>query len=61
MSYTILTVPFNLKEKEGDKYLSNGFVFDDALPEFFEGKDTANSFLHVATFNSSFIKKTVIN
>lgn len=61
MSYTILTVPFNLKEKEGDKYLSNGFVFDDVLPEFFEGKDAGNSFLHVATFNNSFVKKTVIN
>jgi hypothetical protein len=61
MSYTILTIPFNLKEKEGDKYLSNGFVFDDVLPEFFEGKDTGNSFLHVATFNNSFVKKTVIN
>jgi hypothetical protein len=61
MSYTILTIPFNLKEKEGDKYLSNGFVFDDVLPEFFEGKEAGNSFLHIATFNNSFVKKNVIN
>jgi hypothetical protein len=61
MSYTILTIPFNLKEKQEGGYLKKGFVIDDVLPEFFERKDGAYSFLHVATFNNSFVKKTVIN
>jgi hypothetical protein len=50
MSYTILTIPFNLKEKQDGAYLKKGFVIDDVLPEFFECKDGANSFLHVAGF-----------
>ena len=61
MSYTILTIPFNLKEKEEGDFLKKGFVIADIIPEFFEGMETANSFLHVATFNNSIIKKTAIN
>lgn len=61
MSYTILTIPFNLKEKQEGDYLKKGFVIDDVLPEFFDGKDSANPFLHVATFNNAYVKKTVIN
>ena len=33
MSYTILTIPFNLKEKTEGDYLKKGFVFDDVFPE----------------------------
>jgi hypothetical protein len=61
MSYTILTIPFNLKEKQGGAYLKKGFVIDDVLPEFFECKNGTNSFLHVATFKNAFLKKTLIN
>jgi hypothetical protein len=61
MSYTILTIPFNLKEKSGDKYLGNGFVIDDILPEFFESDALKNPFLHVASFNPDLIKKIAIN
>lgn len=61
MSYTILTIPFNLKEKSGNKYLGNGFVIDDILPEFFESIESANPFLHIATFNPEVIKKVAIN
>jgi len=31
MSYTILTVPFNLKEKAEGEFLNKGFVFDNYL------------------------------
>jgi hypothetical protein len=42
MSYTILTIPFNLKEKQEGDYLEKGFVIDDVLPEFFDGNDGTN-------------------
>ena len=61
MSYTILTIPFNLKEKEGEEFLKRGFVIDDIIPDFFKSEDSVNPFLHVATFNTDLIKKTVIN
>ena len=34
MSYTILTIPFNLKEKEGGEFLKKGFVFDDIFEKY---------------------------
>ena len=61
MSYTILTIPFNLKEKENGEFLKKGFVIDDIIPDFFKSEDSVNPFLHVATFNSDLIKKTAIN
>jgi hypothetical protein len=61
MSYTILTIPFNLKEKSVGDFLKKGFVIDDIIPDFFKSEDSKNPFLHVATFNQTLIKKTVIN
>jgi hypothetical protein len=61
MSYTILTIPFNLKEKADGDFLKKGFVIDDIVPEFFEAKDLKNPFLHVASFKQDIIKKTAIN
>ena len=36
MSHTILTIPFNLKEKTEGDFLKKGFVFDDVFSNYFE-------------------------
>jgi hypothetical protein len=61
MSYTILTIPFNLKEKAEGGFLEKGFEIDDILNKYFTIEKTSNSFLHVATFNNTAIKKTAIH
>ena len=61
MSYTILTIPFNLKEKEGGEFLKKGFVFDDVFPELFNNEKLNNPFLHYATFSPLLIKKAAID
>ena len=61
MSYTILTIPFNLKEKSEGEFLKKGFVFDDFFPDFFKSIESENPFLHIATFNPEVIKKVAIN
>jgi hypothetical protein len=61
MSYTILTIPFNLKEKNGGDFLDKGFVIDEILSEYFEIESASNTFLHVATFDDKAIKRTAIN
>ena len=50
MSYTILTIPFNLKEKAEGEFLKKGFVFDDVFPEFFKSEESVNPFLHIRIF-----------
>jgi hypothetical protein len=59
MSYTILTIPFNLKEKAGGDFLNKGFVFDEFYEQYFEEKKSGQSFFKVVEFNKSFIKTSV--
>jgi hypothetical protein len=59
MSYTILTIPFNLKEKAEGDYLKKGFLFDEFFDEFFEENKSGQSFFKVIEFNKSFIKTSV--
>ncbi|MBM3184730.1 MAG: hypothetical protein FJZ67_00380 [Bacteroidetes bacterium] len=54
MSYTILTIPFNLKEKEEGDFLKKGFVIDD----YFK-KNSSQSFLKVLEFDNFFIRTSV--
>ena len=60
MSYTILTIPFNLKEKEGEEFLKKGFVFDDVYNDnFIDSNLSPSSFLKVIEFDESFIKNVI--
>jgi hypothetical protein len=54
MSYTILTIPFNLKEKSEGEFLKKGFEIDD----YFK-KNSSQSFLKVIEFDNSFIRTSV--
>jgi hypothetical protein len=66
MSYTILTIPFNLKEKEQGEFLKKGFVIDDTIyGEKLSSTDklqgiSHHSFLHVSEFGNEDIKKAAI-
>jgi hypothetical protein len=59
MSYTILTIPFNLKEKSEGEFLKKGFVFDDFFEQYFEEKKLGQSFFKIIEFDKSFIKTSV--
>jgi hypothetical protein len=60
MSYTILTIPFNLKEKEGKEFLKKGFVFDAVYDDnFIDSNSSPSSFLKVIEFDESFIKNVI--
>ena len=61
MSYTILTIPFDLKEKSEGDFLKKGFEIDDIIPDFFTVKEYGNTFLHYASFEPELIKKVAIN
>ncbi len=61
MSYTILTIPFDLKEKSEGEFLKKGFEIDDIIPDFFTVKEYGNTFLHYASFEPEVIKKVAIN
>lgn len=66
MSYTILTIPFNLKEKAEGEFLKKGFVIEDTIyGEKLLSEDTLpgishHSFLHVSEFGNEDIKKAAI-
>jgi hypothetical protein len=59
MSYTILTVPFNLKEKEEGDFLKKGFEIDDSIfgKNLTSLEDKNNAFLYASKFNINDIKK----
>ena len=60
MSYTILTVPFNLKEKAEGDFLKKGFVVDDRIEDYF-GKITDNKgYIYGGEFSRSLINKAVV-
>ena len=59
MSYTILTVPFNLKEKSEGDFLKKGFEIDDSIfgKNLTSLEDKNNAFLYASKFNINDIKK----
>jgi hypothetical protein len=61
MSYTILTIPFNLKEKEKGPFLEKGFVFDEVFSHYFKSQNQGNPFLHYFTFNPKAINEIAIS
>lgn len=58
MSYTILTVPFELKEKAEGEFLKKGFVVDDFLKKDFENNNDAD-FFKIIEFSDELIKCSV--
>lgn len=61
MSYTILTIPFNLKEKAEGDYLQRGFLFDEVFSNYFDNQNNSNAFLHHYNFNPNIISKIATN
>ena len=61
MSYTILTIPFNLKEKAKGEFLNKGFVFDEVFSDYFESQCQGNPFLHQFNFDPKVINKIAAN
>lgn len=60
MSYTILTIPFNLKEKVEGDFLKKGFVFDDVYDDYFKDSNISSScFLKVIEFDEPYIKNII--
>jgi hypothetical protein len=60
MSYTILTVPFDLREKSEGEYLKREFLVDTYLKLHFPKHIKAgSSFLDVIEFNDSLLKSTI--
>jgi hypothetical protein len=55
MSHTILTIPFNLKEKTEGDFLKKGFVFDEVFSNYFENQSHGNAFLHYFNFDPNII------
>jgi len=61
MSYTILTIPFNLKEKDKGEFLKKGFDFDEFFSNHIDIKNQGNQFLHYFSFNPKAINEIAIN
>lgn len=61
MSYTILTIPFNLKEKAKGEFLKKGFVIDEVFSDYFESQCQGNPFLHHFNFDPKVINKIAAN
>jgi hypothetical protein len=58
MSYTILTIPFNLKEKSEGEFLKKGFVVDDLIKIQSE-RNSGSEFFKILQFSDELIKCSI--
>lgn len=58
MSYTILTIPFNLKEKSEGEFLKKGFVVDDFI-KLPSKRNSASEFFKILQFSDDLIKCSI--